>query len=364
MDEYFNIWYNISKQKVALSLRNVHAEQGGLFGKEMLMRRKLAAAVLAVMCVSAGTAFAEGAIPDHSGTSMSGIKIGTEALNNTVKSYSRLFKASGDRYGVDPNLLAAICQQESSGRNLSYRSDGTEYPAWGIMQIEKSNEKSFAKFGLDTTGTAWTLADRLNEEKSVAYAAHLISKSLIKYDCDYMKMLQAYNFGETVLDRIIAAKDGEWLSERANAKNYVNNWPYDTYGDAEYIEHVLRYYHEDIEYIGAKVRINGELIDFDDQFPIIEEGRTLIPVRAVAQAFDAKVTWNGDYYRAEIEKDGMQIILPINSEVAYIDGEEHTLDVPAQLINDRTMVPLRFVAEMLGIDVEWDQNTRTVLIEE
>ena len=73
MDEYFNIWYNISKQKVALSLRNVHAEQGGLFGKEMLMRRKLAAAVIAVMCISAGTALAEGAIPDHSGTSMAGI---------------------------------------------------------------------------------------------------------------------------------------------------------------------------------------------------------------------------------------------------------------------------------------------------
>lgn len=337
---------------------------------------KRTAALLAAVCtiaVTAVSAFASGAIADHNGTSMSGIEIGTQELNSNVKQYTSLFEAAGEQYGVDPNLLAAICMQESSGRNLSYRDDGSEYPAWGIMQIEKSNEKAYAEFGLKREGIAWTLQDRLDTSKAVPFAAHLISNMLIKYDCDYLKTIQAYNFGETVLNRIIEAKGADWLSERQNAKSYVTNWNYDTYGDAQYIEHVLRYYHNDIPYVGAKVRVNGKLIDFDDQFPVIEDGRTLIPVRAVAETLGAEVEWNPDWYQAEIEKNGVKIILPINSTDAYVEGkydtdgfaesEKYTLDVPAQIRNDRTMVPLRFISDMFDIKVDWDQDTRTVLIE-
>ena len=327
------------------------------------MRTKIIAALMAAIMLSPVSALAEGAIPDHQGTSMEGIEVGTAQLNSTVKSYADLFKKSGDRYGVDPNLLAAICMQESSGRNLSYRDDGTEYPAWGIMQIEYTHEWGLAKFGLDTTGVEWTLGDRLDPEKSVAYAAHLISKSLIRYDCDYMKMVQAYNFGTTTLDKIIEEKGDDWLDERKNAKDYVEDWPYDSYGDAEYIEHVMRYYHNDIDYIGAKVRVGGKLVDFEDQFPIIEDGRTLIPVRAVSEILGADVEWNGEWYQAEIELNGREIIIPLYSDTAYIDGVEHKLDVPAEIINDRTMVPLRFIAEALDVYIDWDGNTRTVLIE-
>ncbi|MCD8391487.1 MAG: transglycosylase SLT domain-containing protein [Firmicutes bacterium] len=328
--------------------------------------KKTAAAIASafVIAFSAVTAFASGAIADHSGTSMEGIAIGTEELGSSVKQYTDIFESAGEQYGVDPNLLAAICMQESSGRNLSYREDGSEYPAWGIMQIEKSLENSFAAFGLKTTGEEWTLEDRLDPSKAVPFAAHLISNMLIKYDCDYMKTVQAYNFGETVLNRIIEAVGDDWLSERANAKNYADNWSYDTYGDAEYIEHVFRYYHNDIPYVGAKVRLNGTLIDFDDQFPVIEDGRTLIPIRALSEELGADVEWNGDYYRAEIEMNGIEIILPINSTTAYVDGEPTELDVPAQIRNGRTMVPIRFIMEEFDVSVDWDDDTRTVLIEE
>lgn len=329
--------------------------------------KKIAGLILAAaMSVSSLTAFASGAIPDHRGTSMEGIPIGTEKLNSVVKSYSQLFKAAGDQYGVDPNLLAAICMQESSGRNLSYREDGSEYPAWGIMQIEYTLEKAFAQFGEDTTGEKWTLQDRLDPSKAVPFAAYLISQSLIKYDCDYMKMVQSYNFGQTVLDRIIAEKGDGWLSERANAAAYATNWPYEKYGDAQYIEHVMRYYHNDIEYIGAKVRINGELLAFDDQYPLLEtvngETYTLIPVRGISEALDAEVTWNGGDMTVEIKKDGSDMLLYIDSDTALFDGEEVTLEMPAMIKNGRTMVPLRFVMEAFDVEVDWDQDTRTVEI--
>ncbi len=330
--------------------------------------KKITGTILAALITlsSAGGVFAQGAIPDHRGTSMEGIEIGTAKLSSAVESYSDLFKSAGDQYGVDPNLLAAICMQESSGRNLSYREDGSEYPAWGIMQIEYSLEKAFADFGERTTGERWTLQDRLDPEKAVPFAAYLISESLIRYDCDYMKMIQSYNFGQTVLDRIIEAKGDEWLNERANAKEYVANWSYSTYGDAQYIEHVLRYYYNDIEYIGAKVRINGELLKFQDQYPLLEtideKTYTLIPVRGVSEALDAKVDWDQDTLCVTITKDGQEMLLYIDEDTAYLDGEPIELDMPAMMKNNRTMVPLRFVMEAFDLTVDWDQDTRTVQI--
>lgn len=332
-----------------------------------MKRVKLAAALTAaVLTIGSVSAFGAGAIPDHSGTSMEGVAIGTERLNSAVKSYSDLFKKAGDQYGVDPNLLAAICMQESSGRNLSYRDDGSEYPAWGIMQIEYTLEKAFAQFGLDTTGEAWTLEDRLDPEKAVPFAAYLISQSLIRYDCDYMKMIQAYNFGQTVLDRIIDAVGDDWQSELVNAASYADNWNYPTYGDAEYISHVLRYYHNDIDYVGAKVRLNGKLLAFEDQYPILEtvygETYTLLPIRGIGEALDAKVKWSEKEQKVTITKGKQEIVLYLDSDIAYVNGEEVTLEMPATLKSGRTMVPLRFVMESFDVDVDWDQNTRTVEI--
>lgn len=323
--------------------------------------------IIAAVCISLSqlTAFAAGVIPDHKGTSLDYFEIGTTPLGRSVKQYSDLFKKAGDQYGVDPNLLAAICMQESSGVNWSYKEDGiTPYPAWGIMQIEYSLEKSFAKFGKETTGVEWTLEDRLDPEKSVPFAAYLISQSLIRYDCDYVKMVQSYNFGQTVLDRILEADDGDtWLDERKNAAQYARDWKEETYGDAQYVEHVLRYYHNDIDYIGAKVRVNEKLMAFEDQYPIIlDEGYTFVPIRGVAEALKAKVSWDQDNMEAIIKKDGNKIVIPIDSDCAYVNGGEYYLESPSRLINDRTMVPLRFVAENLDCDVDWDGETRTVFI--
>ena len=326
--------------------------------------KKLLCTLLVAAAFAGGTnaAFAEGAIPDHRGTPMTGIEIGTAKLNKNVLQYGELFEMAGEQYGVDPNLLAAICMQESSGRNLSHREDGTEYPAWGIMQIEYTLENTFADFGERTSGTRWTLEDRLDPGKAVPFAAWIISESLYKYDCDYMKMIQAYNFGDYILDKIIEAKGDDWLGERKNAVSYVMNWKYKSYGDAEYIEHVLRYYHKNLSYRSAKVSVNDKLVRFEDQAPVVEEGRTLVPVRALAQTLGAKVKWDGTNSRALISKGKTEIVIPIDSSTASINGESVELDVPAEVLNGRTMVPLRFAAEAFGLTVNWDQNTRTVEI--
>ena len=326
--------------------------------------KKLCISLLCAASILSGSisSYAKGSIPDHTGTDMSEIEVGKYSVNSNVKSYFDFFEIYGNQYGVDPNLLAAICQQESSGVNWSHYEDGTEMPAWGIMQIEYSHEKDFAKFGLKTTGVEWTLEDRLDPEKSIAYAAKLISDLLIHYDCDYLKMVQGYNFSQYILDRIIEAKGDEWMSERENAKDYVTNWPYETYGDKEYVERVLAYYRPYMTYSGAKVRLNGNLIKFDNQFPLIVEDRTLIPVRGLFEKLGAKVNWDGDKNEATIKYNNTTIVIPIDEEYTYVNGEYIPLDVSARVMNGRTMVPLRFIMDNFGFDVEWDQETRTVMI--
>lgn len=301
-------------------------------------------------------------ISDHSGTSLTGFDIGNKSVSQRVMQYEEYFTREGDRYGIDPNILAAVCMQESAGTNYSYREDGTSYPAWGIMQIEYTHEKSFARFGENRTGEKWTLEDRLDPEKSIAYAAYILSESLYRYDGDYIKMLQAYNFGDTVLDRIINAVGDDWLSERKNAAKYADNWKYSKYGDALYVEHVLAYYGDAMEYSGAKVRIDDELVKFSEQHPIIEEGTTLIPVRAVSETLGAEVDWDGGTGKVTIANDDYTIMLYTGSSTAYVNGDTYELECSAEVVNGRTLVPLRFVAEAFGNNVEWDGTTRTVYI--
>lgn len=113
----------------------------------------------------------------------------------------------------------------------------------------------------------------------------------------------------------------------------------------------------------VKVYVNGHELTFD-QPPVIVDGRTLIPVRAVSEAFGLDVSWSPEANTACICKNNgeQQILITINSKIAIVNGKPIELDVPAKLINGRTMVPLRFIGESLNANVDWDGNTSTVSI--
>ncbi|TMV51647.1 copper amine oxidase N-terminal domain-containing protein [Paenibacillus mesophilus] len=99
-----------------------------------------------------------------------------------------------------------------------------------------------------------------------------------------------------------------------------------------------------------------------DQSPVNVDGRTMVPLRAIFEALGAKVEWDGATQTVTATKDDINISLTINSNEALVNGKKVTLDVPAQLINEKTMVPVRFVSEALGADVQWDNYSRSVII--
>ena len=112
-----------------------------------------------------------------------------------------------------------------------------------------------------------------------------------------------------------------------------------------------------------KVVVNDVQLSFD-QSPLMWEGRLLVPLRSIFEALGATVYWNNDTQTVTGKKGKTTIELQIGKAKALINGKEQELQVPARKINNRTMVPLRFVAESLGATVNWNKDTRTATIDD
>ena len=110
--------------------------------------------------------------------------------------------------------------------------------------------------------------------------------------------------------------------------------------------------------------VNGENKNIDENgtVPIVENGRTLVPIRAIIEAMGGDVKWDGETNTAVLTLGEDVITLVIGSETALFNQEENTLDVAPKIINDRTMLPIRFIAEKFNFNVYWDGATETIII--
>lgn len=113
--------------------------------------------------------------------------------------------------------------------------------------------------------------------------------------------------------------------------------------------------------VGVKALVNGVEPKMDVP-PVIDNGRTLVPFRALAEALDAEVEWNAETKTVTVTKDGAKVVLTIDSMVATVDGKEYKLDVPAKVVKGRTVVPLRFLSQGLKAKVLWEQETQTAIV--
>lgn len=109
------------------------------------------------------------------------------------------------------------------------------------------------------------------------------------------------------------------------------------------------------------VDISGKKIDFDQQ-PVIYNGRTLVPMRKIFEELNASVEWDGDTRTAIGTKGNKTIKLTVGSNIMYINDKAVTLDTAPIIMSDRTLVPVRAVAEGLNCNVDWNADTLTVLI--
>lgn len=108
------------------------------------------------------------------------------------------------------------------------------------------------------------------------------------------------------------------------------------------------------------LKVNGQLIN-SDVAPVVINGRTMVPVRAIAEALGLSVSFDDATQTVTAQKEVTTVKLVIDGK-ANKNGQEIPLDVPAQIINGRTVAPVRFIAEAFGASVSWDEATRTVSI--
>jgi len=108
------------------------------------------------------------------------------------------------------------------------------------------------------------------------------------------------------------------------------------------------------------VVVNGRPVQFETIGPIEDRGRVLVPLRGVFEQMGAQVDWDSYNQRVTAAKGGTTIKLNIGSSYAMVNGNNIPLDVPAEIQNGSTMVPLRFISEAMGANVQWSAETSTV----
>lgn len=98
--------------------------------------------------------------------------------------------------------------------------------------------------------------------------------------------------------------------------------------------------------------------------PIIFDNYTLVPARETFENIGAEVTWIKSSEQVQVVYKDMVVLMKINDKKATVNGKLFNMEIPPKLINSKTMIPVRFVSEAIGLIVEWDNPTRTINIKE
>jgi uncharacterized protein YbbC (DUF1343 family) len=114
--------------------------------------------------------------------------------------------------------------------------------------------------------------------------------------------------------------------------------------------------------VGIPVYLQGKLIPMDVPPFLNADNRVLVPLRAIGEALDAQVDWNPQAKLIIVTKENLSIQMTIGSKKVSLNGETSTMDTSPVLKNSRTMIPLRYIGEYFGKNVEWNGATKSVTI--
>ncbi len=269
-----------------------------------------------------------------------------------------------DEYLMNDNFLSEITYERTiDENNISHELGYSKYYAYSIDNLMKE----FFNFS-DAD------INKLHKEKNIHYYNSNEKKWYYK-DGHYYVSQQGVD-GRKILDilnyKILEAYGNDTYKLNLTCRERYG-WDDEYIGPSFSIFCILRINNNSFTVYGIsksndislkkeiKVVLNGENIEFD-QPPIIIDGRTLVPLRAIFEAMGATVDWNDKTKTVTSRLNPTTIQLKIGNNILYKNDTAVALDVPAQLINGYTMVPARAIAEAFGADVDWEGNTQTVYI--
>ena len=261
-------------------------------------------------------------------------------------------------YNINGNI--AIINYESGGTGLV--ADGEVYTNlkvknFGIMQKDKVYEVKFENFDgkqIDVLGEYIysELYDEENDKEQVAFSndgIYWVNLSL----SNQRNILKVYEKNGSIVIKSLSDRKAEFdIIDKEELNLQLSN---------------------SLSSANTYVRLNDTILGFS-QPPVMESDRTLVPMRFLFEQMGADVDWNDETQTATAkisarggggERNGAgenTVTFSIDNTTAYVNGAETTMDVPARLINDQTFVPLRFLSENLGYNVEWDEANNTAII--
>ncbi len=266
-------------------------------------------------------------------------------LENRYGSYTRLFIAKIPPIPMGSEIADRAYQYYYNWE--AYTPDA--FPVWIVGTQEKSKDgKYISDYFYHGYGCSGVYSEILEQGLKRYNLANLpaVDRALIEIFPNFLGPCYAsYTFRY------------QWLADWLFDAVYKNQqWEYIP-GNA-YMEVPLGQKH-------IKAYRNGKDVSRDIDVPAqVVNGRMLVPVRHISEPLGAKVGWDGKERKVTISLNGHTVEMWIDNPVGRIDGREYKMPsgVPPMIINNRTMVPLRFVAEALGAEVQWDFYNKTAII--
>lgn len=351
-------------------------------------------------------------------TSVSNIQLfqssGTDIFISSQGMYLRLFKYNPSNWSgheIDiPSYIPPQCAiyiRNNDNRLFFYSwldsllysfSEGSSTPAKiQIPKVEKASSMNLCKICIDEAGYMFLLLPSVNKVYVFDPSGSLTHQFSLKTENYYgysdIKLFQNHlifsNYAQSQVE--FYTKKGDWVktygskgsilypkqsssySDQTDRLNYpvsINTyentiWITDT-GNSRVIVYQGETSPELIKIelqIGSKsAYINGNRIELEAP-PFTENGRTLVPLRFIGEAFGASIEWDAATKTVTYRLGSTIIIVVIGSQTAIVNNEKKILEVPPKLVNGRTFVPLRFISESFGASVIWEAATKKIYIE-
>lgn len=283
---------------------------------------------------------------------------GRPVLADTTRSFDA-FDNMSEGGGVECFTKGSYIVLQTASQNNVF-GDGCMHQ---ISIYEYSNRKFVTKHEFNEGGSAWapdTAAEFARDFEKIGFDGtvnYLNSTSYAGFSDTGFNLAKLEKNTEGIFEMLISNNRNE-VDQSAEYRNSYDSSQ--VYLRNERMKISVNNF-TDIKVPDIKVLLNGKELSFE-QPPYIKNGTALVPMRAVFEAMDAAVDWNGETQTITAKKDDITIILTLNTSTAVVNGRIISLAAPAELTNGFAMVPLRFVSESLGADVNWDNSTRTISI--
>jgi hypothetical protein len=259
---------------------------------------------------------------------------------------------------VAGSALAAPKEDKEHGKKISAESQ-TEVKAKADAKAEGSASVTVTATTYGSTVTGDTYGKKHGLER--AYE-NVKDKPAGKVIAELLKKKQGIDVTSSVYELTDAAAELEAQGEVTTAVDVQKEAVKLDAGNLELFKKLGKLL-EKLGKKGVKAYVNGEEPNFEVA-PFIKDGSTLVPFRAISESLKAEVAWDAETRTVTVVKNGITVKLIIGSTIATVDGKEVTLEVPGEIYDGSTMVPVRFISESLKAKVQWEAETQSVVITE